>query len=181
MKRRVVLKQVMIAAVAAALAPSCTFDKKKASLPLNHLTIDGDMEELLASVVDTILPATDTKGAKELNVHRFVLKMIDDCYEKEVQDNFVKGLNQVNEIAKKRFGKSFEKGTAPEREEVLKSIDSKENSNPPEVLAAYPVIKQLTIQGYLTTQYILQEVQGYEFVPGRFNGCVDVPKNKLSA
>ena len=181
MKRRLVLKQVIMAAAAAALAPSCTFDRKKASLLLNHLNVDGDLEELLASIVETIIPATDRPGARALNVHRFVLKMIDDCYEKEAQEHFVKGLDQVNEIAKKRFGKSFEKGTAPEREEALKSVENKESSNPPEVLEAYPLIKHLTIQGFLTSQYIMQEVQGFEFVPGRFNGCVEVPKSKLSA
>jgi len=57
MKRRLLLKQVMLAAAAAALAPSCTFDKKKASIALHHLTIDGDKEELLASISETILPA----------------------------------------------------------------------------------------------------------------------------
>ena len=181
MKRRLILKQVMMAAAAAALAPSCTFDKKKASIALSHLNVDGDQEELLANVVETIIPATDSPGARALNVHRFVLRMMDDCYEKEAQENFVKGLDQINEIAKKRFGKSFGKGTVVEREGVLKSVESKESSNPAEVLAAYPMIKQLTIQGYLTTQYIMQEVQGFEFVPGRFNGCVEVPKSKLSA
>jgi hypothetical protein len=181
MKRRLLLKQVMLAAAAAALAPSCTFDKKKASIALHHLAIDGDKEDLLASIAETIIPATDIPGARALNVHRFVLKMIDDCYEKEVRENFVKGLDQVNEIAKKRFGKSFGEGTAVEREEVLKSVGDKESSNPPEVLAAYPTIKQLTLQGFLTSQYIMQQVQGFEFVPGRFNGCVEVPKKKLSA
>ena len=176
MKRRLVLKQVMMAAAVAALAPSCTFDRKKASIALSHLNVDGDQEELLASIVETIIPATDIPGAQALNVHRFVLKMIDDCYAKEVHERFVKGLDQINENAKKQFGKSFDKGTGPEREGVLKSIEGKQITNPPEILAAYPIIKQLTIQGYLTSQYIMQQVQGFEFVPGRFNGCVEILK-----
>jgi len=181
MKRRVVLKQVMMAAALAALAPGCTFEKKKSSIAMNHLAVDGDVEDLLGQIVDTIIPATDIPGAKALNVHRFVLTMMDDCYDQEAQENFVKGVALVNDVSRKKFGKSFAAITLEEREAILKSIENKEDSTPAELLASYPVIKQLTIQGFLTSQYILHDVQGFELVPGRFNGCVDVPKTKVSA
>ena len=63
--------------------------------------------EVLATMVETIIPATDTPGAKALNVHQFVQKMVSDCYEKKVQDNLSDGLTALDGLAQKSFGKPF--------------------------------------------------------------------------
>src|SRR5882757_7919786 len=146
MKRRVALKQVMLAAVAAALVPSCTFDGKKLSVQLSHLKVDGDQEALLALIVDTIVPTTDIPGASSLGVHLFVLKMIDDCYDKKTQEDFVAGLGQMSAVAKQQLQRSFAKCTSLEQEAVLRSIEKNEGSIPKELHDSFPLIKRFTIQ-----------------------------------
>lgn len=177
MNRRVALKHVMMAMAAASVLPACSAGSKKTSVPLKHLKIDGDQEELLAQITEALIPATDVPGARALGVHLFVLTMIDDCYDASAQENFVAGLKGVEAGATRQFNKLFSECGPKEREDILRLIDKKDASYPKEMNEFFARLKQLTIQGFLTSQYVMTQ-QGYEFVPGRFNGCVDVPKSK---
>ena len=118
MQRRAALKNLLIIAGGTVLLPSCVQQDKKASIPLDHLKLSADQEALLAEIADTIIPKTDTPGAKELGVHQFVLTMVDDCYEKDDQDNFMKGLNEINDLSKKEYDNSFIKCTPQQRQQL---------------------------------------------------------------
>lgn len=136
MQRRTALKNLLLIAGGTALLPSCLHEDKKASILLNHLKISADQENLLAEIAETIIPRTDTPGAKELGVHQFVLTMVDDCMGKDDQDNFIKGLDDVNNLAQKTFNTSFIKATPQQRQELLTRIDKKELQG--QVSAFYP-------------------------------------------
>ena len=58
-----------------------------------------DQIKYLDEVAETILPKTNTPGAKEAAVGAFMAVMVKDCYTKEQQDVFVKGLGQGREAA----------------------------------------------------------------------------------
>ena len=180
--RRVVLKQIMLASAAAMLLPSCVFDSKKvATMPLHNLKLTGNQEELVAEICEAIIPKTDTPGAKELGVPKFVLVMIDDCASKEDQAAFIKGLDSIDAFAKEKIGKSFMEGSPKEREDILASIDGKKDTTSPEVENAFGSIKGLTIWGYTGSEYVMTNYYKYEFVPGRFHGCVPVSTTPTAA
>ncbi len=180
--RRILLKQMMLASAGAVLLPSCVFDSKKmAAIPLHNLQLTGNQEELLTEIIDTIIPKTDTPGAKELGIPKFVLVMIDDCANKEDQALFIKGLDGIDAFAKEKIGKSFVKGLAKEREDVLASIEAKKGTISPEVEKAFGSIKGLTIWGYTGSEYVMTNYYKFEFVPGRFHGCVSVSTTPKAA
>ncbi|PGH38351.1 MAG: Twin-arginine translocation pathway signal, partial [Candidatus Nephrothrix sp. EaCA] len=52
---------------------------------------DDDVN-LLAEIADTILPATQTPGAKEAGVGTFMTVMVNDCYKEKDQKIFHEGL-----------------------------------------------------------------------------------------
>lgn len=81
--------------------------------------LSSRQEQLLTHIVDTIIPATDTLGAKDLNVPTFVQKVLTDCYEQEVQEAFLRGLDTVERISKQDHGKSFSALKPPQRLELL--------------------------------------------------------------
>lgn len=168
----------MIIAGGIAILPSCSKDKEKgkASIQLNNLDIDAEQEKLLAEVSETFIPATDTPGAKALNLHLFVLKMVDDCHDKSDQENFVAGLNQLEKLSEKRFDKSFLNCSVVERGEILKEIEKSKNSSD-KVFQFYKIAKDRTIQGYLNSKYVMTELIPYELVPGRYNGYFPVKKS----
>lgn len=176
MQRRTALKHLLIAAGGTLLLPSCLHSDKKASIPLDHLKINATQEDLLAEIAETLIPKTDTAGAKELGVHQFVLTMVDDCHEKETQQNFLKGLDQLDDLSEKHYNAGFIKASLQQREELLSRIEKKEFKG--DVLSFYLLMKELTIEGYVKSKYVMSNLLPYELVPARFHGCVPV-NNKI--
>ncbi|MEP7257595.1 MAG: gluconate 2-dehydrogenase subunit 3 family protein [Flavitalea sp.] len=169
MNRRSLFKNLAIVAGGILILPSCSGDKAKASIELDKLDISAEQEKLLGDVADTIIPATDTPGAKALNIHLFVLKMMNDCYEKTDQEKFVSGMNQMNASAKKSFGASFSEGTVKQRQELLQSLEQKTASA--EQAYFYEIMKDRTIQGYMNSKYVMTNLVIYELIPSKpYNG-----------
>src|SRR3954451_9453177 len=171
--RRDAIKQCLIVTVGAALVPSCMQEKDKPAIAYKHLSIDGKDEKLITEVSETIIPVTDTPGAKDTYTHLFVLKMLDDCYTKDQQQQFLKGMKEFDRISEKKFDKSFLECNVLQREELVRNnINNKEVSG--DVSAFFDIMKKLTVQGYMTSKYYLTDVQVYKLVPGKFHGCMPV-------
>jgi hypothetical protein len=178
MNRRTILKQLAMATTAAMLLPSCISDPKKVSIALKNLDINGDEEELLASIAETIIPATDKPGAVAVGAHLFTFVMVDDCQDKASKEKYLKGLRLFEDTCKQMKGKTFTKSTADEKLELLKQIEKDSKTLNEDVLAFYQMSKQYILQGYLSSQYYMSEVKHYQLVPGPvFNGCVPVSQN----
>lgn len=174
MKRRSAIRSLVIIAGGITLFPSCLGEQEKVSGDA-RVDITGDDEALLAEIVGTIIPKTDSPGAKELNVHLFVLKMLKDCYEQDVQQNFIKGLRSLETAIKKQYGHSFAECTAAQRQKILLKIENNEGESPEEVYGFYDLTKKKTIQGYLSSKYVMTNIIPYEFVPSHeYNGYVQV-------
>jgi len=137
------------------------------------MSIDAGQEKLLEELTETIIPATDTPGAKDIYAHLFALKMLDDCSKKEDRQKFVNGMEQFQKRAKKELDKSFVAATPVQRQTFLKKIESEKESKE-DLAYFYSTTKRLTIQAYTTSEHYLTKVQIYELVPARFLGCVPV-------
>jgi len=173
MERRLVIKQVLIMAGGLALLPSCLRQEGKSTIQLKNISISLKQENILAEIVETLIPKTDTPGAKELKIHLFVLKMLDDCYEEKEQEQFVKGLDQFNEQAHSRFSKSFEQLTVSQQRELLSAQNLIADSSA-DLAVFYKIMKERAIDGYLNSQYVMTNLIIWELVPGRYNGYFPV-------
>lgn len=103
MKRREAIKSLLIVTGGVMVIPSCLQERTESTIPLNHLKIDANQEKLLAELAETIIPATNTPGAKDTYTHVFTLKMIDDCRDKADQETFIKGLKRSGPLGKGTF------------------------------------------------------------------------------
>lgn len=130
-------------------------------------------DALLAELVDTIIPTTETLGAKGLGVHEFIQKMLADCFEKSAQNNFEKNISDIDPLSIKTFGKPFAEGDAPQRLSILQLLAQ---STDKETVGFYRTLRGLTIQGYTSSEYYLTKFTDYEMAPARFYGCVPVKK-----
>jgi hypothetical protein len=171
--RRTLIKQLMLGAGAAALLPSCVFDKKETSA-LGVFKITEDQDKLIAEMAETIIPKTSIPGAKELKVEEFINVIVTDCFDKETQDKFSKGLVATNELAEKKFGKSFMESTPEQRIALFQEISDKQEGIPAEAIEFFPLIKGLTIRSYMSSEYILTNVNPWPLVPGPAKGCVEI-------
>ena len=173
MDRRLSMKTLLIISAGVAVLPSCLHEEKKTSVSLKKIKIDGNDEELFSNVCETIIPTTDTPGAKDVSALLFALMMIDDCYAPAEQDKFVNGLKGFKEFSKNKFDQSFVKCTPSQKQEILESIETKKDV-PDDVAYFYSVTKKLTIQAFTSSKYYLTKVHVYQLVPGKFYGCVPV-------
>jgi len=131
-------------------------------------------QKILASITDTIIPAGNSIGALSVGVDKFMQKLIDDCYEKDVQDNFKTQLKGLNESAKAKHKASFADCTQTQREELLLKLSTSENKTETDF---FNLIKSETIRGFNTSQKVMQEYLGYKIAPGHYYGCVDVKQS----
>lgn len=173
MDRRYTLKTIITLTAGATLLHSCVQDKDHSSVFFGNLKITGPDETLLADLCGTLIPKTDTPGAREVGAHLFALMMIHDCFPPQAQDKFLKGLEAFKEFSLKKSGKSFLDSPATVKAELLSALEAGQGI--PDTLAYfYQTLKRLTIEAFTTSQYYLTNVQVYVLVPGRFFGCVPV-------
>lgn len=171
--RRGAIRQIFCISAGALILPSCMEDKSKSSILLKNMSIDASEEKMLEHLTETILPSDGTPGARDIYAHLFALKMMDDCYKKEEQQKFVKGMKQFEKASGKELNTTFEKATPALRQQFLKKIEADKGSTE-DLSFFYFTLKRLTIQAYTTSEFYLTKVQVYEMVPSRYHGCVPV-------
>lgn len=166
----------MIIAGGIALIPSCSNDPAKASIQLTNIDISADQEALLAAIAECIIPKTsNAPGARDLNLHLFTMKMVDDCYSTEEQQLFVSGLNGTDLLAKEKYNHVFIKCSTQQKNELLTQTMKDENT-PKEVATFLRITKQRVIQGFTNSKYVMTDLKQYELVPGRYNGYFPADK-----
>lgn len=172
MERRVALKNMAAAMGAMVSLPVWASGWNHSSLGEVKYTMAGQAE-VLKSVVEAIIPKTDTPGAGELGVATFVQRMVTDCYDKKAQDTFSKGIDAVEAQSTKNFGKSFADATKAQQLQLLKEFEKSADSDQK---AFFGMVKNLTIQGYMSSEYVMTNLTHFEFIPARYHGCVPVKK-----
>ena len=155
------------------MLPSCFHDESGKGISLKNLSVSPDQERLLEELTATLIPTTNTPGAKEVSAHLFVWKMLDDCATAEDRSKFMKGLVQFDAAAKTAGGKTFVRSDPARRAALLSAIEAKKMPDA-DLDFFYFTTKRLTILAYSSSQYYLTRIQVYELVPGRWHGCVPV-------
>ncbi|WP_420148945.1 gluconate 2-dehydrogenase subunit 3 family protein [Spirosoma sp.] len=137
--------------------------------------LSGGQMDLLADMAETIIPATDTPGAKALNVHQFIQKMVTDCYEPKAQTTLRNGLDTLDGIAQKAFNKPFSEGDVAQRTALLTQM-----AQDPAQKEFYGLVKGLTVRGYMSSEYVMTNLTHYQYIPGHYYGCVPVPQKAVT-
>lgn len=205
MNRRELLK--LIAAATGGMVIGGEFLLSGCNNPESNTTPLEFTEENIAfldEVAETILPQTSTAGAKAAGVGRFMTVMANDCYTKDDQEIFHKGLTTLNDACKKMHGHDFMKATPEHKKAVLVSLDpeikdyqakrkefNKEQDDLEKKAQAngdtnfkrktmpdhyFTMMKQLTILGYFTSKEGRTGATRYEPVPGKYIGDLDYKK-----
>jgi hypothetical protein len=135
----------------------------------------------LDEVAETIIPTTNTPGAKAAKVGEFMQVMVTDCYEEKDQQIFTEGLVKIDQAAKAKFSKSFMEITPEERTTLfndvnkeLKSYNEQKKEKDPNHYFA--MMKQLTLLGYFTSEIGATQALRYVAVPGKYEGCIPYKK-----
>ena len=174
--RRTAIKNFLIISGGIILLPGCVHHEGSASIVLKNISLTGNDEKLLSEIAGTMIPKTDTPGADDLQTHLFTMKMIDDCFDSEHQQQFIKGLKEINPLSKKVYDKTFSEASNDQRVALLNNIELKKYPSK-DLTSFYGMMKHLTIEGYMSSKYVGTNLIIYELVPGRFHGTFPIKKN----
>jgi len=136
---------------------------------------------LLDEVGETIIPATDTPGAKAVGIGGFMAMMVAECYDDAHRAAFMAGLVKLNVASQQRFGAEFTAATPKERLMLLNELDDAQRQHTATKAAGEPahyfrMMKQLTLLGYFTSEIGATRTQRFVEVPGRYDGNVPYKK-----
>ncbi|MBC9928795.1 gluconate 2-dehydrogenase subunit 3 family protein [Chitinophaga qingshengii] len=136
---------------------------------------------LIAELAEVIIPETDTPGAKSAGVHDFIVTMIRDCSSRKVQNRFMYGLEDIASYARAQYGKSFVHCRMEDKAAIVGHFEKK--SKPWGGLMGkvssrlfgdsfFITLKKYTVMGYCTSMQGATKAMAYDYIPGRFQGCV---------
>jgi hypothetical protein len=141
------------------------------------LTFTKEDIALLDEVAETILPETDTPGAKAAGVGPFIAMMVTDCYEDREQRTFHEGFATLDDRCREMHGATFLAATPEQRLALVEALDAEQKRYMDEHRDAEPahwfrMLKELTLLGYFTSEIGYTQAMRYVETPGRYDPCV---------
>ena len=143
----------------------------------------NDDVAFLDEVAETILPATDSPGAKEAKVGDFMTRIVKDCYTEADQKIFLDGMKKLNDACKQKNSKVFMECTPEQKHDLLVDLDKEQKAYTDKKKKDDPahyfrMMKELTLWGYFTSEPGATKALRYVAVPGKYEGCVDYKKGE---
>lgn len=169
MKRRLALKNLSTAFGGLLTLPAWANNWTPDSVSISNKISANDIN-LLAEIVETIIPETKTPGAKSLKIHLFVMRMVDDCFGEKAQNLMKYGFLTINALAQKSYNKNFEACDSKQKTETLLQLEASDDTGK----QFTALVKKLTIQGYTNSEYYMTNVLKYNMAPGFYHGCVPI-------
>ena len=152
-------------------------------------TLDAHQNEIVTTMAEMIIPATETPGAKAARVNEFIDLILTEWCNDEERTRFLHGLTDADARSGKLFGKDFV-GCAPDQQkEILTALDEEmmreaealkyaardsRGSPPHPEKNFFYIMKHLTLTGYYTSQIGAEQELHFQMFPGHFDGCVPV-------
>ncbi len=198
MERRDLLKMIA-AATGFAVIGGQAFAAGLTQAGVRKLQFSAADISLLDEIAETILPKTNTPGAKDAGCGRQMAIQVQDCYSSTEQGWFMAGLAKLQLRSQQQFQRNFSALNASEKLQLLSSLDqeakshngvlagndstnvsSKKAPDPKKPDATEPhfftLFKQLTLFVFFTSKVGATEVLRYVAVPGKYDG--DLPYKK---
>ena len=203
MNRREVLRMLTAGAVIPAITPElfAFYQQAHPAGSYSLRSLNPHQNDTVVAMIDQIIPATETPGAKGARVNEFIDVILTEWATQEERQHFLNGLAGVDKQSSELFGKDFAAASSSQQVTLLRSMDDaasviraarqRHASNtvpePDTQLKGdfFTVFKNITLHGYYTSEVaITKELNPegrsvYEIVmPGAFHGCTPIPAER---
>jgi len=154
-------------------------------------TLNAHSNDTVVAMIDQIIPATDTPGAKAARVNEFIDVILTEWANDEERRNFLSGLTDVDKQSNTLFSKDFAAASPEQQLTLLRSLDEaaevarsaeKQKHRPPYWEQEgrdtqlqddfFTVFKNLTLHGYYTSEIGFSQELKLQIIPGAQHGCV---------
>jgi hypothetical protein len=138
-------------------------------------TLSAEQDELVTALAEAILPATDTPGAAEAGVNKFIDLLLSDWMSSEEAARFLDGLTQLDGSCRARFGARFPELETEQQLALLRPLDeagvaARRASEEP--LPFFATLKEMTLVGYYTSEIgMTQELRTKVYFTS-YEGCL---------
>ena len=188
MQRREALRIFAAGAVLPAFSPELFALFRQAQPPPGYTirTLTGHLNDTVVAMIDQIIPATDTPGAKGARVNEFIDLILTEWATPEERRDFLDGLAGIDKQSQSLYGKNFSDATPEQQLVQLRAIDDAVMTNrsvrprhgntvpkPDSQLEGnfWEVFKRITIHGYYTSEIGFTQELKLEIIPGAHHGC----------
>jgi gluconate 2-dehydrogenase gamma chain len=196
MQRREALRLLMAGGVLPAL-PTNLFAFFQGAHPASGYslrTLNPHQNDTVVAMIDQIIPATDTPGAKVARVNEFIDVILTEWADDEERKNFLDGLAGVDKQSSELFGKNFVDASPGQQVALLRAMDEsvaaqrvrrmRHGNTIPEERDKqlrgefFNVFKGITVHGYYTSEIGFSQELNLQIIPGAHHGCVPLPAEK---
>ncbi len=132
--------------------------------------------KLIAEIVERIIPKTETPGAKDVFLDRFIDENINLNFSPEQKNIFLEQLSVFDQKALEKYNQPFFKISDENKDLILQELfeeaesQSTQTGSEPHIVHT---LKNMTTFGYFTSELIATEVLKYDPLPQEFLGCID--------
>jgi hypothetical protein len=142
---------------------------------------------LIGELAETIIPRTDSPGAKDAAVDNFIIKMIRDCTPRKEQNNFLDGLKDLQEFCRRKYGLAYPDCSEAQQHQTLEHFEQAAiplQGRAGKVMLRltgrpfFRILKDYTVEGYCTSEPGATTGLAYLYIPGSFHGCIPLQKNQ---
>ena len=149
-------------------------------------TLNAHQNETVLAMIDQIIPATDTPGAKGARVNEFIDVILTEWATDGERENFLNGLAEVDKRSNELYGKNFVDATSEQQVTLLRAMDEvamserapapRHGNTVPELDAQlkgnfFRVFKGITLHGYYTSEIGFSQELKLQIIPGAQHGC----------
>ena len=142
-------------------------------------TLTPEQFDLVASLADLIIPATETPGARGVGVPEFIDLLLTESYLPQVRDRFLAGLSAFAEQFRQKYHKPFLQGKPEQQAEMLTELDREAVAARLSGAADLPffgMMKELTLIGYYTSVVGANDELQFQPATNRFDGCIPLER-----
>ena len=203
MNRREALRMLTTGAVIPAFTPDlfAFYQQAHPGGSYSLRTLNPHQNDTVVAMIDQIIPATDTPGAKGARVNEFIDVILTEWANEEERRNFLDGLVSVDKQSNELFGKDFASASSSQQVTLLSSMDdaaavlrAERQRHAPNTVPEpdtqlkgdfFTIFKNITLHGYYTSEVaVTKELNPenrsvYEIImPGAFHGCTPLPAGR---
>ena len=134
----------------------------------------------LAMLTETIIPRTETPGAMDAGVPRFVELMVFEWLNEDERRLFLDGFNALMATVQEQYQQAFDELPESTRVDILDDLEREASDSSWYAFGEIPVyvsdapficqLKELTIWGFFTSEVGGTQVLRYEAMPMKFDG-----------
>ena len=150
-------------------------------------TLSREQDAAVSCIAEILLPRTDTVGATDVGVNRFIDLLLSESMRERERGRFLEGLAAIDARCRSLYGAPVASARGSDQEALIYALDQQLPARPAsrseqatldqQPLSAergYELLKHLVVFAYFTSEPVAKDLINAPIIPGRYDGCVSI-------